>query len=148
MIHYYGINHCIGFGVGLGANVLVRLAHRRPTMIDGLILINCNSQSAGWLEWVYHKVNIKSLRKLQQQQQLERQQQPDQQHQQQHSSSSTAGQQQGSCRLPDSVVDYLMWYHLGRPDSDGRPLEAVSIAAIYKQHFNSPSEVVSAVVMI
>ena len=142
MIHYYGINHCIGFGVGLGANVLVRLAHRRPTMIDGLILINCNSQSAGWLEWVYHKVNIKSLRKLQQ---LERQQQPDKQV---DSSSSTTGQQQGSCRLPDSVVDYLMWYHLGRPDSDGRPLEAVSIAAIYKQHFNSPSEVVSAVVMI
>ena len=27
------------------------------------------------------------------------------------------------CGLPDTVVDYLIWYHLGRPDSDGRPLE-------------------------
>ena len=58
VIHYYGISHCIGFGVGFGANVLVRLAHRRPTMVDGLILVNCSSQSAGWLEWVYHKVKI------------------------------------------------------------------------------------------
>ena len=55
-MHYYGISHCVGFGVGLGANVLARFAHRRPTMIDGLVLINCNSQSAGWVEWVYNKV--------------------------------------------------------------------------------------------
>lgn len=113
VIHYYGITHCIGFGVGFGANVLVRLAHRRPTMIDGLILVNCNSQSAGWLEWVYHKVNIKSLRKLQQQQQS-----------QDHPTSG----------LPESVVDYLIWYHMGRPDSDGRPLEAVSISSIYRYY--------------
>ena len=53
--------------------------------------------------------------------------------------------QLGSNRLglPESVVDYLMWYHLGRPDADGRPLEAVSIASIYKQHFSSTSDVVS-----
>ena len=43
----------------------VRLARRRSTMVDGLILINCNSQNAGWVEWVYNKINLKSLRKQQ-----------------------------------------------------------------------------------
>ena len=79
MLHYYGIPHCVGFGIGLGANVLVRFSHRRPTMVDGLILVNCNSQSAGWLEWVYHKVNIKNLKKT------------------------------ASLTLPESVVEYLIW---------------------------------------
>ena len=123
VLHYYGIAHCVGFAVGMGANVLVRLARRRPTMIDGLILINCNSQNAGWVEWVYHKVNIKSLRKLQQQQE-----QLQQHHTEENFSSIIRdGSGNRSTRvtggLPDTVVDYLIWYHLGRPDSDGRPLE-------------------------
>ncbi|XP_059088121.1 protein NDRG3-like isoform X2 [Tigriopus californicus] len=107
ILHYYGIPHCVGFGVGLGANVMVRFAHRRPTMVDGLILINCNSQSAGWLEWVYHKVNIKNLKK----------------------SNATFS-------LPDSVIEYLLWYHLGKSDSDSRSLDTVSLASIFKRHFS------------
>ena len=43
-MHYYGIPQCVCFGVGLGANVLARFARRRPTMVDGLVLINCSSQ--------------------------------------------------------------------------------------------------------
>ena len=117
MLHYYGIAHCVGFGVGMGANVLVRLARRRPTMIDGLILINCNSQNAGWVEWVYHKVNIKSLKKLQQQhEQLQMNHKEEIDASESRNNRMTGG-------LPDTVVDYLIWYHLGRPDSDGRPLE-------------------------
>ena len=83
VLHYFGVPHCVGFGVGLGANVLARLAHRRPTMVDGLILVNCNSNTAGWIEWVYHKVNIKSLKKL---------------------TNAT-----NVVKLPDSVVEYLIW---------------------------------------
>ena len=45
-----------GLGVGLGANVLVRLARRRPKLVEGLVLINCSSTSSGWLEWAHHKV--------------------------------------------------------------------------------------------
>lgn len=102
----------------MGANVLVRLARRRPTMIDGLILINCNSQNAGWVEWVYHKVNIKSLKKLQQHQEQI------QQHQKNEDNEATENRNTRiTGGLPDTVVDYLIWYHLGRPDSDGRPLE-------------------------
>lgn len=124
VMHYYGISHCVGFGVGLGANVLVRLAHRRSTMVDGLILINCNSQNAGWVEWVYNKVNIKSLRKLQR---LNLQQQ------------ASSGQSISNPPLPDTVVDYLIWYHLGRPEAEGRGLDAVSVASIYRQHFTAGS---------
>ena len=102
----------------MGANVLVRLARRRPTMIDGLILINCNSQNAGWVEWVYHKVNIKSLKKLQQQQE---QLQIHERNEENDAMETRNNRITGG--LPDTVVDYLIWYHLGRPDSDGRPLE-------------------------
>lgn len=119
VLHYYGIAHCVCFGVGLGANVLVRLARRRPTMVDGLILINCSSQNAGWVEWVYNKINLKSLRK-------QARTQP---------TSNISNQSQSlasNLPLPESVVDYLMWYHLGRPDAEGRGIDAMSVASIYK----------------
>ena len=45
VMHYYGIPHCVCLGVGLGANVLARFARRRPTMVEGLVLINCSSQA-------------------------------------------------------------------------------------------------------
>ena len=48
-------------------------------MVDGLVAVNCSSQAAGWVEWVYHKVNVKSLKKC------------------------AAG------TMPESVVEYLMW---------------------------------------
>jgi len=82
VMHHFGLPSCVAVGCGLGANVLVRLARRRPTMVDGLALINCNSQTAGWMEWVYHKVNLKAMKK-----QLN----------------------ENKASLPDSTVDYLMW---------------------------------------
>jgi len=61
--HYYGVQSFVGLGVGLGANILVRMAHRRPKFIDGLILINCDISSAGWSEWAYSKLNLKNIKK-------------------------------------------------------------------------------------
>ena len=61
--HNYGISSCIALGSGLGANILARLAWRRPKLVEGLILINCDIQKAGWLEWGYHKVSMKNLGK-------------------------------------------------------------------------------------
>jgi len=61
--HHYGISSCIALGSGLGANIVARLAWRRPKLVEGVILINCDLQSAGWLEWGYHKVSMKNLGK-------------------------------------------------------------------------------------
>lgn len=75
--------------------------------MDGLILINCNSQTTGWMEWAYHKVNMKQLKKVR--------------------------------HVPDSVVEYLIWHHLGSLGSLGSPtsrgLDVVSLASIYRQYF-------------
>lgn len=61
--HYYGVPSFVGLGVGLGANVLVRMAHRRSKFVDGLILLNCDISNAGWSEWGYSKLNIKNIKK-------------------------------------------------------------------------------------
>ena len=62
IMHHYGISVSACLGVGLGANVLARLARRRPKMINGLISVNCDSQSAGWMEWLYTKISLNSLK--------------------------------------------------------------------------------------
>ncbi|CAF1359026.1 unnamed protein product [Adineta steineri] len=47
---YLNIKSAIGFGVGLGANVLVRFALKYSSKINGLILVNCSTRGVGWLE--------------------------------------------------------------------------------------------------
>ena len=101
---HYSVSHCVGLGVGMGANVLVRLASRRQKLIDGLIVINCNSQTSGWMEWAYHKVNMKAIKK--------------------------------GRRLPDSVVDYLVWHHLGSIGKE-KGSGHVCPAAMYRQYFQT-----------
>ena len=84
--HNYGISSCIALGSGLGANILARLAWRRPKLVEGLILINCDIQGAGWLEWGYHKVSMKNMGK--------------------------------AIVLPDPALEFLIWFHFGKVDSD------------------------------
>ena len=67
---------------------------------------------------MYHKVNIKALKKLQASADS--------------AASSPSSSQQS--KLPDSVVEYLMWYHLGRVDSSA--LDSVSLSSIYRHHFS------------
>lgn len=50
------IKSAIGFGIGVGANVLLRFALKYPSKIYGLILINCISRGVGWLEGFSLKV--------------------------------------------------------------------------------------------
>jgi pimeloyl-ACP methyl ester carboxylesterase len=50
------IKSAIGFGIGLGANILTRFALKYPSKIYGLILVNCILRSAGWLEGFSLKV--------------------------------------------------------------------------------------------
>jgi len=55
-LNIFSIKSAIGFGVGLGANVLIRFALKYSSKIYGLILVNCISRSMGWLEGFSLKV--------------------------------------------------------------------------------------------
>ncbi|KAB7507112.1 Protein NDRG3 [Armadillidium nasatum] len=59
---HVGFRSFIGFGVGLGANVLSRYAIKYPQEVDALVVINCSVTQAGWIEWGYQKVNIRHLK--------------------------------------------------------------------------------------
>jgi len=82
------IKSAIGFGVGLGGNVLVRFALYYPSKINGLILINCISRGVRWLEGFSFKGAKKDI--------------PEQ-------------------RWTDSLMNYLIWYHLGYETASSQP---------------------------
>ena len=52
----FSIKSAIGFGVGLGANVLIRFALNYSSKMYGLILVNCVTRAVGWLEGFSLKV--------------------------------------------------------------------------------------------
>ncbi|XP_014221075.1 protein NDRG3 isoform X2 [Trichogramma pretiosum] len=59
---HFRLRNAIGFGVGVGANVLARFALAHPDKVNALCLINCVSTQAGWIEWGYQKLNCRHLR--------------------------------------------------------------------------------------
>jgi pimeloyl-ACP methyl ester carboxylesterase len=89
VLTFYQITHFIGFGVGVGANILSRFALDNPTLMDGLFLINPTSGAASWSEWLYQKFNVYSL--------------------------GLSGQSWSLANpFPESTRDYLLWHHFGR----------------------------------
>jgi pimeloyl-ACP methyl ester carboxylesterase len=50
---HFGVGSVIGFGVGLGANVLTRFALQRPHRMDGLFLMNATAGRSSWTEWAF-----------------------------------------------------------------------------------------------
>ncbi len=56
VIDFYRIKCCIGFGVGAGANVFLRLGLKFPDSVEGLVLVNGTCSAASWSEWGYQKV--------------------------------------------------------------------------------------------
>ncbi|VDM39844.1 unnamed protein product [Toxocara canis] len=61
-VEHFEIKNFIGFGVGAGANVMLRYALQNESKLDALILVNCVATTAGWIEWGYQKVNMNYLR--------------------------------------------------------------------------------------
>lgn len=62
VVSHFELQSVIAFGVGVGANVLLRYALLNQRRLDALILVNCVVTTAGWIEWAYQKMNIRYLR--------------------------------------------------------------------------------------
>ncbi|KAL1117048.1 hypothetical protein AAG570_004376 [Ranatra chinensis] len=62
VLTHFGLNTFIGLGVGAGGNVLARYALGHPDRVDALVLVNCVSTQAGWIEWGYQKLNARYLK--------------------------------------------------------------------------------------
>jgi pimeloyl-ACP methyl ester carboxylesterase len=62
VLSHFGLRSVIGFGVGAGANILVRFALAHPDKVGALCLVNCSSTQAGWIEWGYQSMNARNLR--------------------------------------------------------------------------------------
>ncbi|KAL5286515.1 NDRG3 family protein [Megaselia abdita] len=62
VISHFGLKTFIGFGVGVGANILARFAYAHPEKVGALCLVNCVSTKSGWIEWGYQSFNARYLR--------------------------------------------------------------------------------------
>lgn len=62
VMNFYNLRRFIGFGVGAGANILARFSLAHSDKVDALILVNCVSTQAGWIEWGYQKLNARHLK--------------------------------------------------------------------------------------
>lgn len=113
--NYYGIQRIICIGVGLGANIMVRVAKNCPQMVDGLFLINPVPTSAGWMEWAYQKQNIYYLSTVCR-----------------YSTRNNTDVYQIN-PFPQCVMDYLVWHHFGTPAQERNS----DLLNMYKSYFSS-----------
>ncbi|CAJ0573027.1 unnamed protein product, partial [Mesorhabditis spiculigera] len=62
VVEHFKLPHFFAFGVGLGANVLLRYTLMNQDRVNALILVNCVHSTCGWVEWGYEKVNQRHLK--------------------------------------------------------------------------------------
>lgn len=106
VLKHYEVKSFIGLGVGVGANILARYALQNSSHVDGLFLINCVSTVAGWIEWIYQKVNMYYLN---------------------GAPTATLGVNVFS----QKTQEYLMWHHFGQVNSERNH----DLIECYRKHF-------------
>ncbi|KAM4623112.1 protein NDRG3 isoform 2-T3 [Discoglossus pictus] len=57
VLTHLNLSSIIGIGVGAGAYVLSRFALNNPNLVEGLILINIDPCSKGWIDWAATKLS-------------------------------------------------------------------------------------------
>jgi pimeloyl-ACP methyl ester carboxylesterase len=62
VVNHFEIQKFIGFGVGVGATVLIHYAAKFPAVVKGLILLSPAVRKMGWLEWSYFKAISAALK--------------------------------------------------------------------------------------
>lgn len=113
--NYYGIKQAICIGVGLGANVMARVASKNPDLVDGLFLINPVPTTAGWMEWAYQKRNIYYLNTIF------------------NSISQSPDDIYHRSQFPQCLIDYMLWHHFGTPMEE----RCDDLKNMYRSYFSS-----------
>jgi len=62
VIDYFSLKKTVCLGVGAGANVMMRLALKRASAVDCLVVFNPLCETAGWMEWGYEKMSSHYLK--------------------------------------------------------------------------------------
>eukprot|EP01137_Pigoraptor_chileana_P016325 Opistho-2@5766 len=61
VVTHFHIRKFVGFGVGAGANVLLRFGAAHPKMLHGLLLVSPAVNSVSWLDWMPTKLSTFNL---------------------------------------------------------------------------------------
>uniref|UniRef100_A0A672KZR7 Protein NDRG2 n=1 Tax=Sinocyclocheilus grahami TaxID=75366 RepID=A0A672KZR7_SINGR len=57
VLQYFNFRTIIGVGVGAGAYILSKFTLSNPEAVEGLVLINVDTNSRGWMDWAAQKLS-------------------------------------------------------------------------------------------
>uniref|UniRef100_A0A3P9NQD2 NDRG family member 2 n=1 Tax=Poecilia reticulata TaxID=8081 RepID=A0A3P9NQD2_POERE len=57
VLQFFNFRTVIGVGVGAGAYILSKFTLANPDSVEGLVLVNIDTNAKGWMDWAAHKLS-------------------------------------------------------------------------------------------